>query len=396
MKIFLFPFLLDLVGFLVSMRVADAAGREMQLSNLSAAMLVVAFSAGYMLACLPAGYILTRRNSRTILIASIFSLMVLSVPLFYSSTYLPVALLMTAFGVALAFAFNSFQTYMRGEAGVGSLGRTVSRYTFSWSSGIGFGFLFGGLFKSGGGALALSAASIFFCLATLALVITHSQKDHEHDSSDGRMESITSFQPEDEEANSRVLALHWRYVVIGWSICFGCNFAMRPITTFIPKFLAEQRNPAWLAGGMLFSLYIMQALIGSQAYKFRLWQYRKSPLLAQQGLLVLCFIGLWSISNLFATAIILMVLGLLFGISFFWSVYYVSNHPRSSRNVGVNEALVGVANICGVLSSQAVINYFNNDSAYYFMVAVVLTILMVAQWLWLRPHGKSAVNHLAI
>ncbi|MEO6907355.1 MAG: MFS transporter, partial [Abditibacteriaceae bacterium] len=279
MKIFLFPFLLDLVGFLVTMRVADAAGREMHLSNLLAAMLVVAFSAGYMLACLPAGYILTRRNSRAILIASVVSLMVLSVPIFYSNRFMPVAVLMFAFGVSLAFAFNSFQTYMRGEAGVGSLGRTISRYTFSWSSGIGFGFLFGGLFKSGGGATALSTASIIFCLAILALAITHSQNDHENDSADGQMETITTLHPDDEAANSRELALHWRYVIIGWSICFGCNFGMRPISTFIPKFLAEQGHPAWLAGGMLFSLYVMQALIGSQAYKFRGWQYRKTPLL---------------------------------------------------------------------------------------------------------------------
>ncbi|MEO6907774.1 MAG: MFS transporter, partial [Abditibacteriaceae bacterium] len=285
---------------------------------------------------------------------------------------------------------NETQTYMRGEAGVGSLGRTISRYTFSWSSGIGFGFLFGGLFKSGGGAMALSAASIIFCLAILALAITHSQNDHENDSADGRIETMASFHPDDEAANSRALALHWRYVVIGWSICFGCNFGMRPISTFIPKFLAEQGHPAWLAGGMLFSLYVMQALIGSQAYKFRSWQYRKTPLLVQQGLLLLCFIGLWSISNLFATAIILMVLGLLFGVSFFWSVYYVSNHPRSSRNVGVNEALVGVANICGVLASQDVITYYHSDAAYYLMVALVLAFLMFAQWLWLRPRKISA------
>jgi MFS family permease len=132
----------------------------MHLSNLLAAMLVVAFSAGYMLACVPAGYILTRRNSRAILIASVVALMLLSVPIFYLNHFLPVAVLMAAFGVALAFAFNSFQTYMRGEAGVGSLGRTVSRYTFSWSSGMGFGFLFGGLLKSAGGATALAAASI--------------------------------------------------------------------------------------------------------------------------------------------------------------------------------------------------------------------------------------------
>ena len=77
MKVFLYPFLLDLVAFLVTMRVADAAGREMHLSNLLAAMLVVTFSAGNTLACVPAGYILTRRNSRAILIISVVSQMLL-------------------------------------------------------------------------------------------------------------------------------------------------------------------------------------------------------------------------------------------------------------------------------------------------------------------------------
>jgi Ca2+/H+ antiporter len=148
---------------------------------------------------------------------------------------------------------------------------------------MGFGFLFGGLFKSGGGATALAAASIVFCLAILVLAITHPQKDHEHESADGQIESIASSHPHDESANSRALAVNWRYVVIGWSLCFGCNFGMRPISTFIPKFLAEQGRPAWLAGAMLFLLYIMLALMGSQAYRFRSWQYRRRPLLAQQG-----------------------------------------------------------------------------------------------------------------
>jgi hypothetical protein len=87
-----------------------------------------------------------------------------------------------------------------------------------------------------------------------------------------------------------------------------------------------------------------------------------------------------------------MIVGLLYGFSYFWSVYYVSNHPRSSRNVGVNEALVGVANILGVLASQAVINYFHNESTYYILVALVLAFLILAQWLWLRPRNHFGVG----
>ncbi|MBV9468296.1 MAG: MFS transporter, partial [Abitibacteriaceae bacterium] len=256
MKIYIFPFLIDLITFLVMLRLADAAGREMHVSNLQTSWFMVSYSACFLVACLWLGRRLHRGNSRPILIASITVLMVLAVPLFFTTSFWPTIIIFSAYGVTVAAAFNSFQTFMRGEAPAGSLGLTLARYTISWSSGIACGFLLGGILKDVGGPFALSAFTTLACLSILYLVLTHQTRDEEHASADATVEEI------DPAVNPRAPRVDSRYVAIGWSLCVSANFSQRPLTTFIPKFHAESGSPAWVAGFLLFTLFLAQAISG--------------------------------------------------------------------------------------------------------------------------------------
>jgi MFS family permease len=71
MQIYLVPFLLDFILFMVLLRLSDAAGREMHLSNAQTTAFMVAFSLGYMLVCLVIGRVLNARNTRPIMLCSI-------------------------------------------------------------------------------------------------------------------------------------------------------------------------------------------------------------------------------------------------------------------------------------------------------------------------------------
>lgn len=380
MKIYTFPFLIDLITFLVMLRLADAAGREMRLSNLQTSWLMVSFSACFLVTCLMVGRLLNTANARPILLVSIAALMALAAPLFFTTAFWPTLWLFSAYGVAVAAAFNSFQTFMRGQAAAGSLGLTVARYTISWGMGVACGFLLGGILKDLGGPVALAAFSTLACLSIIALVIMHDARDArgEQASTDAVVEEA------DGEADPRSRPVDGRYVVIGWLLSLSANFSQRPLTTFIPKFHAEHGSPAWAAGFLLCVLFLAQALSGYRCHRLRRWLYRLQPLVLVQLLLVAALALLWAAPGFAASLVVVLVLGVLFGFVFFSCVYYVSNDVRSSRNVGINEAMVGVGNILGVLVSESSMRLFRYPEAY-FPVCMGATLLIIGmQWLWLK------------
>lgn len=379
MKIYLFPFLIDLMLFLVMLRLSDAAGREMHLTNLQAALFMVSYSVFYLVACLVIGRLLHRDNARTIFLTAIFALMLLAVPLFFTQTFWPTLWIFSFFGVAVAVAFNSFQTFMRGEAPPGSLALTIARYTIAWSLGVSCGVLFGGLLKNFGGPFALAAFTVVACSIILVLGFTHKPQHSENESSDATVEHV-----DEALLSSRLRAVDSRYVMIGWLLCISANFSQRPLTTFIPKFYAENGNAPWLAGSLLFLMFFAQALSGYTCRHKRELLYRAQPLISVQLLIVVALSILWQAPSLWVSAAMLLLLGVLFGFVFFSCVFYVSNDVRSSRNVGINEAMVGLGTILGMAVSESSMRIFDNPTAFFPACIAVIALLTGCQWLWLK------------
>jgi predicted MFS family arabinose efflux permease len=378
MKIYLFPFIFDFIHFLVFLRVADASGREMHLSDRQAAAFIVVFSLSYLLACPLAGHVLNRRNARAYVLLAVAAIMLLAAPIYFTTTFWPTLILLGFLGVAVAFAFNSFQTFMRGEAPPGSLGLSIARYTFAWSSGISVGSICGGVLKDYGGPWSLAAVTVAACVCVFIMVLTHRARDLEHESADAVVENT-------HPATAPVDA---RYVLIGWILCMNANFNQRPLTTFIPKFYAEQGHPAHLAGFLLCLLFVFQALGGYHARRLRSWLYRPTPLLASQILVVAILALLWKAPNLPTAFAGVMALGSLYGFLYFSCIYYVSNDLQSSRNVGINEAMVGIGNILGVAVSEFSMRFFHNQQAYYPVTMIVTLGLVGFQWWRLRGQPR--------
>lgn len=378
-KIYLFPFLFDFVGFLVAMRVADAAGREMGITNLQAALLVIVYSLGYLIACPLSGHFLNRRNARAWLLCGTALALLTSAPLCFTTTFWPTFGLQAVFGIAMALCFNSVQTFLRGEVPPGALGRAIARYTFAWSAGIGCGFLFAGLFKSLGSPWPLALCSALACLLVFILVLTHQPRDLEIESADAIVEVSTG-----------VAAVNPRYVLVGWALCFGANFCQRPLMTFLPKFYAQMHRPAYMAGTLFFIFLLGQAGFGLYSGRLRPLLYRRGALFAVQALVGLFLALLWAFPHYLLSLIAMALLGCAYGFIYFAAVYYVSNDERSSRNVGINEAMVGGGNICGLLVSQWVLGSSGRQDALYPALMLSLVVLMAIQWLWLQGSGATA------
>ncbi len=383
MKIYLVPFLLDFILFAVQSRLGDAAGREMHLSNAQATSLLVAFNVAYMIACPVAARVLDARTTKPILLCSLGALLFLAVPLVFMVSFWPVFFFIGGLGLTAAFAFNAFQAFMRGRSAEGAMASTVAKYNVSWSLGIGLGFLLTGVLRSYGQPLILAA----LCSAAIIGLIGMIAGDKPAPVEEGD-KSSTRIAP--ETANTR--HANARYVAIGWSLCVAGNFLQRPLVTFISKFSAQAGHQAWMAGTLLCVLMWAQALGGYISYRQARWHYTARPLIVLQIGIVLALCGLW-LSQSYALSLVSMaILGVLQGFTFFCAVFYTSNSSRSAHNVGINEMMVGVGNIGGMVVCNAAIRWMNNDLAFYPVIIAFSLLLLVAQMTWLRTVRVSSAK----
>ena len=397
MKIYLVPFLLDFILFMVQLRLADAAGREMNLSNAQATCLLVAFSVAYMIVCPFVGRALNARSTRPILLFAIAAILVLGVPLLWTTQFWSALALMSALGAAAALAFNAFQSLMRGRTDEGALGATVAKYNISWSLGIGLGFLLGGVLKTLGQPLWLSLA----CAAAVAVVwwMIWSEKPvsapifaEENALSSTRNEAQNAMESRDNE----VLGNEMRYVAIAWSLCLAANFVQRPLVTFVTKFSAQNHHDAWVAGTLLCALLWAQIAGAWLGYSRPQWLRRAQPVALLQIGIALALGGLWWASGSYVLSLCFMaMLGVLHGLAFFFAVFYCSDSVRSARNVGVNEMMVGVGNISGMIVCNMAIRW-TSDFAFYPATIAFSLLILIAQMAWLRTSRRKYARTVVV
>src|SRR5690606_14153097 len=106
--------------------------------------------------------------------------------------------------------------------------------------------------------------------------------------------------------------------------------------------------------------------------------------------------GLWLAPG-YAAAVALMALaGTAQGWMFFCSGYYVSNDLRSSRNVGINEAMVGVGNLAGIVAAERVMNLTGRLWAFYPLIVATALALLGMQLIWLLRRRPTDPAHQAL
>ncbi len=392
MVIYLFPLVIDLVLFLVVLRVSDAAGRAdmMHLSDLKAAALISIQAVTYVPACFAVGRVLSGRNAKPLLVASLLVLMLAAIPLFFTNVFEVALVLLGVMGIGAAVFFNATQTFMRGSVPPGSLARTIAIYNFAWGLGIALGFLFGGILNSLGGGRALAIFSTSICLIVLWLIVTYKTRALEHESTDGIIE---------HSPHPRARPVDARYVLVGWMLAFIMNFTQRPLAVFTPKFFAEAGRAKSLAGVLMFTLVLAQAAASLAGPKLRRWLYGRSALITLHAGLALALLAAWPMFGMFWWSMLTYTaIGAIMGLMIFASIYYVSNDPQSNRHVGVNEAAVGIGNLTGAMGC-AIIAQMSFPTAFFPATIGVTVLSLVAQLVVLRkplsPPAAAMVQSLA-
>ena len=166
MLIQLCPALMDWTVFLVLFAVLYGAG-ERGFSGLQCAWVGGIGQLAYMATSLLAGLVLTRRNARGFLLASTAGSTAMGIVCLLLTSFAPQMACQALLFVFLAFFFNSFQTFMRGETVPGGLALHGGRYTLAWSAGSAAGFLTSGsLYRLG--SLALCAMTLLVGTVILA------------------------------------------------------------------------------------------------------------------------------------------------------------------------------------------------------------------------------------
>jgi len=361
------PALMDWTVFLVLFAVLYRAG-EAGFSGLQCAWIGGIGQLAYMATSLAVGLVLSRRNARGFLLASTAGSTVAGIVCLRLTAFAPQMVSQVVLFVFLAFFFNSFQTFMRGETAPGGLALTVGRYTMAWSVGSAGGFLSSGsLYRLGN--LALCATTLLVGILILAILLRHRARPHVMASADEHV----------DEAASRARAVNPRYVVVGWCLIFTAMFVQRPLQSLWPAMCARAGILPFLPGVVLSLHMLVQGVWGYRVAGFAAWRYRRTPLMVIH-LAGAILLGLTWWKPVFpAAAAAIIVLGLYMGYAYFTAVYYASNSGRRSVNIGVNECLVGMGSFAGLFAVQWGETLMGQEDGMYAVCALGLLVSLLIQ-----------------
>lgn len=372
MKIYLCPALMDTLIFLVTFAVMYRAGDTARCAWLAGLHQVV-----YMLSSLAAGWVLTRRNARFLLLASTALSLVLGSGCLIMERF---GILLAAYGglgVCMAVFFNSFQTFMRSEAPPGGLGRSIGLYTLAWSLGASAGTFGSGLLYQLSFRL-LIVLNALIGLAILAILAGHRAKPMEVPAADEQVETMPrGGRPVDP-----------LYVGIGWIMIFMAMFLQRPLFSYYPAINAKAGIGAFITGLPLFLQMAIQGLFGLSMSFWRRLLYRRLPLSLAHGGAALLLLALWRWPTPVLCGTGIAVLGFYSGFVYFSSVYYASNSGRRNLNIGVNEFLVGLGSFGGLFLCEWAIRRTGCDASMYLVISLALLAALAAQ-LVLTAAGRA-------
>ena len=367
MFIQLCPALMDWTVFLVLFAVLYGAG-ERGFSGLQCAWIGGIGQLTYMVTSLLAGLVLTRRNARGFLLASTTGSTVMGIVCLLLTSFAPQMVCQALLFIFLAFFFNSFQTFMRGETAPGGLALTVGRYTLAWSVGSAAGFLSSGsLYQLGSSALCVM--TLLVGMAMLVTLLRHKARPHAMASADEHV----------DEAAPGARIVNPRYIVVGWCLIFMAMFVQRPLQNLWPAMCARSAILPFLPGLVLSLHMFVQGVWGYRVAAFTTWRYRRTPLVVLH-LAGVVLLGLAWLNPVFpVAAATIIVLGFYMGYAYFAAVYYASNSGRRSLNIGVNECLVGMGSFAGLFAVELGEMLLGKDSGMYAVCGIGLLVSLLIQ-----------------
>jgi hypothetical protein len=361
------PAMMDWTMFLVLFAALYGAG-ERGLSGSQCAWIGGIGQLVYMVTSLLVGLVLTRRNARGLVLTAAAGSTLMAIACLLCTAFAPQLLCQAGLFVFMGLFFNSFQTFMRGETAPGGLARTVGRYTMAWSLGSAAGFLSSGsLYRLG--SPALCAVTVLVGAVIFAALLRHRPRPQAMQSADEHVEAAA---PGARPVNPR-------YVVVGWCLIFTAMFVQRPLQNLWPAVCARTAILPFLPGLVLTAHMAVQGLWGHRVAAFVTWRYRRTPLVVLHLAGALLFALAWLKPVFPVTAAVIVVLGFYMGYAYFAAVYYASNSGRRSRNIGVNECLVGLGSFAGLFAAEWGETLLGRQGGMYAVCAVGLLVSLVVQ-----------------
>lgn len=366
--IYLFPLLIDMIlstlFFVCCLRMAESGA-----SALAVSMVCTAWALTYSITSFFSGKVVTLGNAVHFAAASCFALAVLS-GLFIVIPALQLQyVFMVVSGVAIAFFFTPFQVFMKAVMGQTScgLGASIGLYTAAWSSGLALGpFVSGYLWQSFNwqschlvnALLALSCAFGLYLLKNYASstpVLTAGREPYNY-----------SRQPD--------------FALIGWicgGICCLVVALLRGVYPTLATTLAVSKSDQGIMFAIMFGT---QAATGLALCAFRLWMYHRLPIVIMSlaGMSGLLLFALGKNATAFFAAALLV--GIYSGMSSCYIVFHALVHPsRSTRNVSINEAVVGLAGIIGPMAGGWLAD-LSGLASPFLISALLVGVAIAIQW----------------
>jgi len=367
---------MDWLLFLTNFAVLYRAG-EQHLTLNQCAWLAGIWSLFYMLTSLGAGFIISRRNARLVLLISTVFTVLAAILCLAAAQFQALLAGMAMMGISTAFFFNSFQAFMRGESAPGGLMKTIGIYTLSWSMGSGLGLISSGFFYRYG-VYTLAILSLAIGLIIIITIIRHRRRPLDEISSEEHVET----------GSSEARPVNARYVWVGWMLIFTAMFVQKPLASFFPSICAESGISAFTTSLPLFLNFAVQALAGMAMFKWRGALYRRAPFVIVHLLAAILFFAVWKRPTMNVCLPAFSLLGIYFGFAYFCSVYYSSNSGNRVFNIGINEFLVGTACTLGLFVSEWWMRRTADAANMYAVCGVMLVFSAAVQFLLASPGAK--------
>jgi hypothetical protein len=205
-----------------------------------------------------------------------------------------------------------------------------------------------------------------------------------------RPDDVKSADEHVEETPDGTPGLHAAYVGVAWVMIFTAMFVQRPLQTFFPALSGRAGVAAALAGIPLFAHMLLQGISGGLMVKVKHWLYRPGPLAAVQLFAAILLLLLWRFPAYAVAAPGIGLLGLWAGFMYFCAVYYASNAGNRSRNIGINECLVGLGSFAGLFVSEWFMTRLGDDAVMYAVCAGVLLLSIAVQLVLVRRVRQGA------
>lgn len=379
--IYLFPALMDAalgaVILVTPIRLAREGFAPVLVTGVMAAWGVV-----YMLTSFLVGWVVSPRNCVGLMIGGATSTAAACYLFTHTGSVVSIYLAMALFGFTFAFCMTPFQVFMKsiGQGQSKSPAWAAGLYTFAWSVGMAAGRLGAGQIFDWSWRACYLLAMVPLLLGPMCVVALRRLNRSDEDRNPRRKSSNPSTQPTPEKTPPIDYTGQPDLAWLGWVGSGSATLVLALTISLFPDFAVKKLDLSAAVQGNVQSLIAAsRAAVALTMLGSRWWMYRWFHV-ATLGLVGVVGAGLFGMGETaWGFYLAATVYGAYSGGFFFYLVFHALTHPsRTGVYVGVNEVVVGGANVAGPLLGGVLAGAVGYRGTY-FTAAVFLAVVVSVQ-----------------